>query len=284
MPTTSMDRASRTPPAQHAPKKSARSVAIPHQPSAGELDSRAPHPSRQSRLTAPRQKGLVEPTLTYGPLDQGSPAKGMVMMLHGAGDSADGMMGLAQDWAEQMPHVVFVMPSAPVRGQYSAWFARQRQGENKCWNFETIVRELLELLDSQRRGHDLKFNQVALWGYSAGSLMASWLALQLREHCACLVLLHGLAPDKRLPNPPPSPSGPRPTALVLAGGADTQIPPKAVEMAVKDLKVRHGFHDVVHHVAPSQGHGIGDAELRVMREFLQARLGHPDLPLARSIK
>lgn len=205
------------------------------------------------------------------------------MMLHGAGDSADGMMGLAQEWAEQMPHVAFVMPSAPVRGQYSAWFARVARERNKCCGFDTIVRELLELLDGERRLYDLKFSQVALWGYSAGSLMASWLALQLREHCACLVLLHGLAPDQRLPDPPPAPAGPRPSALVLAGGEDTQIPPKAVEMAVKDLKVRHGFRDVTHRVAPNQGHGIGDEEVGVMCEFFQAKLGHPDPPARRRL-
>lgn len=225
-------------------------------------------------MDQPREKGLVEPTLTYGPLDQDYPVEGMVMMLHGAGDSAIGMMGLARSWAEQMPRVVFVMPSAPVRGQYSAWFARVK-GKNKCCGFETIVRQLLELLDDQRRGHDLRLSQVALWGYSAGSLMASWITLQLREHCAGLVLLHGLAPDGRLPAPPSAPSGPRPPALVLAGGDDRQIPPEAVEAAVKDLKVLHGFHDVIHRVAPNQGHGIGDGEFREMCEFLQARLRRP---------
>lgn len=193
------------------------------------------------------------------------------MLLHGAGDSAEGMMGIAEQWAPEMPRVVFVMPSAPVRGQISLWFARVPNSK-KCCGFDTIVRDLLELLEHHMRLHGLRFSQVALWGYSAGSLMAGWLALQLRQHCACLVLLHGLAPDSRLPPPPRSPAGPRPPALVLAGGKDVQVPPEAVALAAKDLKERHNFQDVVHRVAPEQGHAIGEDELWAMCEFLQAHL------------
>merc|ERR1711920_822623 len=100
-------------------------------------------------------------------------------MLHGAGDSADGLMQIAQCWAEAMPTVAFLMPSAPVRGRYSSWFARDQNAPTRvkpCCNYETITEQLLELLDSARRRLGLEYSQVCLWGYSAGALMASWLA------------------------------------------------------------------------------------------------------------
>merc|ERR1711879_330203 len=103
-------------------------------------------------------------------------------------------------------------------------------------------------------------------------MMAGWLALQLREPCAGLVLLHGLAPDARLPAPPAAPTGPRPPALLLAGAADAQIPPRAVERAACHLMKLHGFHDIDYRVAAGQDHGIGDEEFQEMYNFLQQKL------------
>lgn len=222
-----------------------------------------------------QQKGLVEPTRTVGPLARESPAEGLVMMLHGAGDSADGVMEIAQCWAEDMPTVAFLLPSAPVRGRYSSWFARDHKAPTPvkpCCNYETITEQLLELLDSARQRLGLECRHVCLWGYSAGALMASWLALQLRESCAGLVLLHGTAPDARLPAPPPAPAGPRPPALLLAGAADVQIPPGAVEHAAWALRELHGFLDIDHRVAAGQDHSIGEDEFQEMYSFLNQRL------------
>lgn len=223
-----------------------------------------------SAAPSPLDRGLAEPTLTYGPLDAEAPAEGLVLLLHGAGDSAEGMMGLAQEWASKMPRVAFLMPSAPVRATHSAWFGRVK-GKLQCANFDTITLQLLKLLQTERRRLGLPMSQVAIWGYSAGSLMAGWLAMQLREHCAALVLLHGLAPDKRLPPPPKAPPGPRPPTLCLAGESDVQIPPPAVEKAVRDLQ-SNGFQDVIYHLESGGTHAISDFEMRMMGDFLRKHL------------
>merc|ERR1711920_659465 len=144
-------------------------------------------------------------------------------------------------------------------------------GKLECRNFEKITQQLLALLDAERSRLGLPMSQVALWGYSAGSLMAGWLTLQLKENCAALVLLHGLAPDKRLPPPPRAPLGPRPPALCLAGEKDLQIPPPAVEQAVRDLQ-RHGFQNVIYHLESEGTHGISDDEMNLMGDFLKEHL------------
>jgi phospholipase/carboxylesterase len=192
------------------------------------------------------------------------------MLFHGAGDSADGMMGLAKEWALKMPRVCFVMPTAPTRGPMPCWFGRVKD-KLECKDYETVTRELLALLDAERSRLGLAMDRVAIWGYSAGALMAGWLTLQLEEHCAALVLLHGLAPDKRLPPPPRAPLGPRPPALCLAGEKDTQIPPAALEKAVRDLQ-RHGFQDVVYNLEPEGRHTISDNEMKLMGDFLKKHL------------
>lgn len=219
---------------------------------------------------SPLDKALVEPTLKFGPLDHAAPAEGLVMLLHGAGDSAGGMLGIAKEWAAQMPRVAFVMPSAPVRGVMSSWFGRVK-GKLECTHYSVITRHLMVLLETERLRLGLQMNQVALWGYSAGSLMAAWLAMQLAENCAALVLLHGLAPDTRLPPPPKAPPGQRPPAFCLAGEKDVQIPPPAVEQAVLALQ-RNGFKEVTHHVEPAGMHSISDNEMELMCAFLKEHL------------
>jgi len=242
----------------------------------------------------------VEPTVRYGPLDTSAPAEGLVLMLHGAGDSGEGMLDIAQDWAQTMPRVVFLMPSAPTRGQMSSWFGRRPVTKDNpvhlCIRYETIERQLLELLEVERAKLGLQISQIALWGYSAGSMMAGWLSLLLPEACAALVLLHGLAPDKRLPIPPPQPKPPRragkcpdagpwrPPALCLGGERDVQIPAAAVKQASETLRKRHEFKDVIYIETPGQDHGIGDSEYEAMREFLASKLcGHmEDMPTQES--
>jgi len=227
----------------------------------------------------------LTPTLLHGPLDDSRPAEGLVLMLHGSGDSAEGMHFIAEMWAQRMPRVAFVMPSAPVRGQMSAWFGkRARTKENPghlCINYATVERQLLELLEVERKRLGLRWDQVGLWGFSAGSLMAAWLSLLLPEACGALVLLHGLAPDKRLPMPPSQSAsagaaevgGPRrPPALVLAGGDDVQVPAVAVAQAAEELRSRWRFPEVTYVETPGQDHSIGDGEYEAMFDFLAGHL------------
>lgn len=225
--------------------------------------------------------GLVEPIVRVGPLDAEASAEGLILMLHGAGDSGEGMRDIAECWGQAMPRVAFLMPSAPVRGQMSSWFGKrpvtkEHPGPVLC-RYKTVEGELLGLLETERQRLGLRFDQIALWGYSAGSMMAGWLTLLLPEACGALVLLHGLAPDKRLPLPPQRPAsssrGPcRPPALVLGGECDAQIPAAATRLASETLQKRWAFGDVTYVETPGQGHGIGETEYAVMMDFLAAHL------------
>lgn len=205
-------------------------------------------------------------------MDQDASAEGLVMLLHGAGDSAEGLQFLAEEWCQAMPRVAFVLPSAPHRGQSTLWFARSAPPSKQLVGEGTITRQLLELLASERQRLRLRTDQVALWGYSAGSLMAAWVALHLPEHCACLVCVHGTVPKDRLPPPPPCPAGPRPAALVLAGGVDVQMPPHAVDKAVQELTERHGFTNVTYLIEEGQGHAISDGESDTSLNFIRLHL------------
>lgn len=236
--------------------------------------------------------GLGEKIVRCGPLDQMNRAEGLVLMLHGSGDTGDGMLPIAEDWAQVMPRVAFLMPSAPVRIRLSNWFGLSSQpgGRKRYHKYQQVEAELLRLLEEECRKFRLSFCQVALWGYSAGARMAGWMSLLLPEPCAALVLLHGMAPDERLPHAQPRqmggeaaasrlPAGQkitegrrRPPTLILAGGEDTAVPAEKVRHAKASLEQRYGFTDIAYIESPEQGHWIGDQEYDIMLEFLQAKL------------
>jgi len=179
------------------------------------------------------------------------------------------MMQLAEEWAREMPHLAFVMPTAPIRGEFSAWFARHRD-TRRCIRFEAITKELLDLIWEECRCLNLGLDKVVLFGCSAGALMAGWLEVQLPKACAGLVLLHGRAPDSHVLPAPPN-KRVRPPTLVLAGGEDLQIPPSVVADAVEVLK-KNGYRDVIYHVEPGHGHDISLNELQLTGEFLKSSL------------
>jgi hypothetical protein len=66
-------------------------------------------------------------TITYHP-NEGSHSATVVLM-HGLGDSADGLSDLAEQWGQQLPHVKFILPSAVPRAvtlnggmRMNAWY------------------------------------------------------------------------------------------------------------------------------------------------------------------
>jgi len=218
----------------------------------------------------------LQPTTIYvGPLDRRTAPEGLVLVLHGCGGTARCFEDMAHEWAKAMPRVAFIMPTAPQRGRFTAWFNKSGKSpaglgvQPKCCAYTRVEAQLLNILESERARLQLDWSQVALLGYSAGSMMASWLSLKLPAACAGLVCLHGICPDHRLPPPPPCPKTGRPPALLMAGGEDVQIIPEAVEHSRDLLKERFGFKDVTYVLTPDQPHSLSIEELDAVLAFFQ---------------
>ncbi|EAN89361.1 putative lysophospholipase [Trypanosoma cruzi] len=72
----------------------------------------------QAKLTTTRNSQLITHGLQYGPLLQVGNRKnpnGVVTFLHGLGDSAHGWEPVAHELAGSLPHLLFLLPTAPVR-------------------------------------------------------------------------------------------------------------------------------------------------------------------------
>lgn len=195
---------------------------------------------------------------------------GLVIILHGAGGSARCFQDLAEAWASELPHVKVVMPTAPVRGAMTAWFGRDRRS-GALVNYQSLWSEIVGMIKAER----VPISRVVLLGFSAGALMASWVALNLPKPCGGLVLLSGLAHSKRLPEPRLAEGVAQTPVLYCVGSDDAQIPPHACRGSCTQLQ-DWGFDQVQFVELPGMGHEVNEAEADLVLDFLRASL--PDEP------
>jgi len=101
---------------------------------------------------------------------------GLFIILHGAGGSCNCFKDLAHEWATELPHVKFVLPTAPVCAvrRLATWFGSSANTKQYC-NYGCTWSEILSFIETERQTHSLPLSRVVLLGFSAGALMASWI-------------------------------------------------------------------------------------------------------------
>jgi lysophospholipase II len=128
-----------------------------------------------------------------------------VILLHGLGDSADGWIDVAEQWARAMPYAKFIVPSAGNRpitmnggyempGWYDIVGLDDRAGES-C---EGIVDSITEVRGIMARERELgiPYNRMILAGFSQGGAMSLFCGLQLpiEERLAAVLVMSGYCP------------------------------------------------------------------------------------------
>lgn len=131
----------------------------------------------------------LRPVLVMRPL--GRPTA-LVVLLHGLFQSAQMLEYMVRDLSSSLPHVLFVMPTAPTRDAWGvgpAWFDHTRSA-HKAESLEACRSELLALLSSQGQDWGIPPERVVLAGFSMGGTVAAWTALQV-PRCLAGLLLFG---------------------------------------------------------------------------------------------
>ncbi|MCY4303860.1 MAG: dienelactone hydrolase family protein [Aestuariivita sp.] len=200
----------------------------------------------------------------------------MVVFLHGYGANGADLMGLAEPMSTHLPDTLFVAPDAPetIQGMPFGfqWFpipwidgSSEEAAER---GMQSSANDLNAFLDGLMVDEDLMPEQVALLGFSQGTMMALQIAPRRDEAIAGIVGFSGrlLAADmladevvSRMP------------VYLAHGDQDDVVPPESMPEAVTALQAA-GFTEVYAYVMKDTAHGIASDALSAALAFLRDKL------------
>jgi len=200
-----------------------------------------------------------------------------VVFLHGYGANGADLLGLADALGEHLPDTLFVAPDAPESCAGAPfgyqwfpipWIDGSSEEESEA-GMRRAVEDLDAFLDALMVDEDLLPEQVALFGFSQGSMMALQVAPRREDPVAGIVAFSGrlLAPellaDEVICRPP---------VLLVHGEADDVVPVQSLPEAAEALQ-QAGWEEVFAHVMKGTAHGIAPDGLSVALAFLRDKCG-----------
>jgi len=216
------------------------------------------------------------------PQARGEKPKQLVVLLHGYGADGQDLIGLAPYLARTLPDAAFVAPHAPEPCDMSPmgrqWFAInlddparasgdpeqmvQRYGAMGA-RADEVAPMVHEFLDRERDRHGLSDQDIALIGFSQGTMLALHVGLRRAAPLAGIVgfsgaLLGGETLAQEITSPTP--------VQLIHGDQDEMVPALAMFHALGALG-RAGL-PVGFHVSNGTGHGIAPDGIEVATSFL----------------
>ena len=202
-------------------------------------------------------------------------ASSAVIFLHGYGADGDDLLGLAEPLAPHLPNTLFLAPDAPeecVTNPFGRqWFPIPwldgSAPEEAAAGLARSSEDLNAFLDQVMTAEGLAPSQIALLGFSQGTMMALHVAPRRAAEIAGIVGFSGrlLAPDRLADE-----ARVKPPVLLIHGDADPVVPFADMSLAGEALS-RAGF-TTYGHVMKGTGHGIAPDGLSVALAFLKDRL------------
>lgn len=220
-------------------------------------------------MTRVLQSGRKEP--------QSGTTRSVVVFLHGYGANGADLLGLADVLAEHLPDTLFVAPDAPetIPGMPTGlqWFpipwidgSSEEEAER---GLMAAADDLNAFLDALMVDEDVLPEQVVLFGFSQGTMMALHVAPRREDEVAGIVAFSGrlLSPDLLMDE-----TISRPPVLLVHGDVDDVVSPQSLPQAAEALQAA-GWKEVYAHVMKGTGHGIAPDGLQVAMAFMRDKLG-----------
>ena len=200
-----------------------------------------------------------------------------VIFLHGYGANGADLLGLADMLAEHMPDTLFLAPDAPEVTSMSAtglqWFPIPwidgSSEEDALIGLRSATQDLDSYLDGVMIDYDLLPEQILVFGFSQGTMMALHVVPRREDPIAGVVAFSGrlLEPEALVEDA---------TAffpiLLVHGDEDDVVPVESLPKAVEALQAA-GFKDVYAHIMKGGAHGIAPDGLQVALAFMRQQLG-----------
>jgi phospholipase/carboxylesterase len=192
-----------------------------------------------------------------------------LVLLHGRGASAQGMLRLAE--ALDVPHVAYLAPQARMRSWYpQSFMADREQNEPELSSALQVVRDVLDRAEDVGLGPD----RVVLLGFSQGACLATTYAAQNPRRYGGIVGLSGglIGPEGTdfdvegsLDDTP---------AFLGCSDEDPYIPETRVRETADVLRSLNA--EVTLRLYEHLGHTTNDDELRHVRALLRRYVDAPD--------
>ena len=198
----------------------------------------------------------------------GDAPKNIVLLLHGFGSSGSDMISLAPQWQEALPDTLFLAPHAPQRcsimgGGYQWWGLSGFAPAALAAGAASAAPAIDAFIDRKLAQYDLSEADLALVGFSQGTMMALQVGLRRPRAVAAIVGYSGmLAGAADLAHHVPS----KPPVLLVHGTADPVVPIAALHMSESQLK-RLGV-EVETHISYGVAHSVDPVGLRTGRDFV----------------
>jgi phospholipase/carboxylesterase len=199
---------------------------------------------------------------------QSGVAKQLVVLLHGVGADGDDLIGLAPALAQFLPHAAFVAPNGPEPCDMAPfgyqWFSlRDRRPEALLRGVQAAAPLIDAFLDDELARHRLDGRQLALVGFSQGTMMSLYVAPRRPAPLAAVLGFSGaLLGAAALKVEAVS----RPPVFLIHGDADEIVPLGALAAAVAglqaaDIPVRFEIRPGLPHAIDPEGIAHGGAFL-----------------------
>lgn len=202
-------------------------------------------------------------------------ATSMVMFLHGYGADGADLLGLSDPLAPHLPDTVFVAPDAPDRIAGAPfgyqwfpipWLDGSSEAAAKA-GLQASAADLNAFIDAQLAAENLTPSQLAVVGFSQGSMIALHVFPRRPEPVAAVVAFSG-----RLISPQTLTAElvSKPPVLLLHGDSDAVVPFE--EMALAGQALTGAGIETYGHVMKGTGHGIAPDGLSAALAFLREKL------------
>jgi phospholipase/carboxylesterase len=205
------------------------------------------------------------------PANGGKPRR-LIVLLHGLGADGQDLIGLAPYFAQALPDAAFVSPNAPFAcdmGPYGyQWFSVQDRDPARILAGVKVAAPILDhFLDTELARLGLTDAELALIGFSQGTMMSLYAGLRRPAACAAIVGFSGrlVAPEMLTAE-----IRSRPPVLLVHGDADPVVPYDSLAAAEKGL--RADGVPVETHTRPGLGHGIDEEGISLAQAFLARHL------------
>ena len=205
---------------------------------------------------------------SISPLSKNKPRQ-VIVLCHGYGGDGKDISVLAINWQRFLPDAIFLCPNAPevcsVNPQGYQWFDLTIEKEEVILEKSLIAEEKLNtFLDQVFDNLQLEPNNLALVGFSQGSMMSIQVGLKRKKQINCLIGYSGkIINQKHLLDNINS----KPKIFLMHGANDTIVPPthllEAKEYLNKcGLKIKTKLFKNCDHRIPVEGSSLGLSFLR----------------------